>query len=270
MTSLNYFAIGSMINPVSFRARGLKGTECQPAELLDHKIVFQGRSGMASIKDSVGESLHGVIWLCDDTDMEKLDEIESVYDRITATARLYNGKHIECVVYKFNETRLEERRMKVADEDGDPSERYLEIMIEGCIHHRVKSSYIDWLKAHPRKSRTPEDQWKSYAEAPVGVTMTAKELAIHNGKDGNRLCYAFNGKVCEVAEGCPPNVIHIMAGGNPDVAFFCAKIFYDPKYGDPATPVAMDDEHRRCMEDYMLFLFGDEINGLTQVIATLI
>ena len=259
-----------MINPVSFRARGLKAIECQPAELLDHRIIFQGRSGMASIQDAEGESLHGVIWVCDDTDMKKLDKIESVYDRVTANARNYNGTTIECVVYKYNEDRLEEARMKVAGEDCDPSERYLEIMIEGCVHHHVKSSYIDWLKAHPKIPRTPEAQWKSYAEAPEGVTMTVEELSTHNGKDGNRLCYAFNGKVCEASKGCPPHPAQTLSAGNPDAAFFCAKMLYDPKYGDPATPADMSDKHRRYREDDILFHLGDEINGLTQVIATLV
>jgi len=92
--------------------------------------------------------------VCDDTDMKKLDKIEMVYDRVTANARLYNGTTIECVVFKYNEVRLEETRMKVAGEDCDPSERYLEIMIEGCVHHHVKSSYIDWLNAHPKNPRT--------------------------------------------------------------------------------------------------------------------
>ena len=58
--------------------------------------------------------------------------------------------------------------------------------------------------------------------------------------------------------------------GKPDLAYDCAKILYDPKYGDPATPGEMGDEHRRCIEDEILFQLGDEINALTQVIATLV
>ena len=283
---LYYFAIGSMINPVSFRARGLTATVCKPAELMRHRIAFRGRSGMASVEDVVpaegkdtdmgakeregkgkgggdghgngngsgngngngngdgkdadtgmnqdaGErersgdifdpsrSVHGVVWLCDEADMAKLDAIESSYDRVAARARLYDGVEVDCTVYKYNEVRLAEynskkkKKEKEEEEEGDglPSERYLEIMIEGCRHHNVSPSYVEWLRAHGKIARRDEKLWASYPDAPAGVTMSMEELATYDGKGGARLCYGFNGKVCEVPDGCPVHPMHGIAGG---------------------------------------------------------
>lgn len=59
-------------------------------------------------------------------DMVKLDKIEATYIRETAKAIDYNGNSYEATVYtRVNATRGPEH-------DKDPSERYLDIMIEGC------------------------------------------------------------------------------------------------------------------------------------------
>ena len=52
-----YFAIGSMLNPVSFAARGLTAADSKPAELLDHRITFRGRMGMAGVEPATGASV---------------------------------------------------------------------------------------------------------------------------------------------------------------------------------------------------------------------
>jgi gamma-glutamylcyclotransferase (GGCT)/AIG2-like uncharacterized protein YtfP len=128
-----YFAIGAMLNPVSFHARHLTASASKPAELLDHEIEFKGDLGMAGVVPSKGKSMHGCVWECSEETMRKLDVIESTYDRVPATARLYDGVEIQCTVYKFNEAGV----TAMGGKDCPPTERYgarfpTEIYTRGC------------------------------------------------------------------------------------------------------------------------------------------
>jgi len=49
-TYVNYFAIGSMINPVSINLRDIYPIKSLPAELYGYELVFVGLGGMASIE----------------------------------------------------------------------------------------------------------------------------------------------------------------------------------------------------------------------------
>lgn len=42
-----YFAIGSMMNPISLANRNIVPVESKPGELLDYKLYFFGNFGMA-------------------------------------------------------------------------------------------------------------------------------------------------------------------------------------------------------------------------------
>ena len=142
--SHSYFAIGSMINPVSLKGRDLVPQKSEPAVLLDHKLYFFGEMGMAEAIACEGLSFHGVIHTADDDFMAKLDKIEMSYNRKTAKAQLYDGSIREVTVY----CRPEDipRNPEV---DWHPTQRYLEIIMEGCKHFGVKAEYIDWLRSHP-------------------------------------------------------------------------------------------------------------------------
>ena len=86
-----YFAIGSMMNPISLKGRNLVPLESRPAELLDHKIEWFGAEGMATATPTPGESIHGVAHLMTEEDMLELDKIEMVYDRNEATCKYYDN-----------------------------------------------------------------------------------------------------------------------------------------------------------------------------------
>ena len=94
-----YFAIGSMVNPVSLRNRNIFPLESRPAELLDHNLNFFGSIGVAEAVVEEGASFHGVLHQLDAATMEKLDTLERDYVKKTATARCYDGTLIECLVY---------------------------------------------------------------------------------------------------------------------------------------------------------------------------
>ena len=98
-SSVWYFAIGSMVNPVSLRNRNIFPQESRPAELLDHNIHFFGSIGVAEAVVEQGASFHGVLHQLDAATMEQLDTLERDYVKKTATARCYDGTLIECLVY---------------------------------------------------------------------------------------------------------------------------------------------------------------------------
>ena len=59
-------------------------------------------------------------------------------------AKLYDGTEIKVTAY----TRPVDKE-RGHHKDKKPTQRYKEIITEGCEHFGVKQSYIDWLKNHP-------------------------------------------------------------------------------------------------------------------------
>ena len=49
------------MNPVSLENRELFPIESKPAEILDYKLVFFGKLGMAEAFPEEGQSFHGVV-----------------------------------------------------------------------------------------------------------------------------------------------------------------------------------------------------------------
>ena len=87
-----YFAIGSMMNPISLSARGIKPIQSRPAILLDYELRFFSVMGYAVAKPSKGKrNFHGVIHTVSDADMKTLHEIEHIYEPKQAIAELYNN-----------------------------------------------------------------------------------------------------------------------------------------------------------------------------------
>ena len=120
-----YFAIGSMMNPVSLKGRNLHPIESNPAELLDYELGFFGAMGMAFAKPGKGKPFHGVLHKMTQKEMLILDKIEFVYTRTKAKAKLYDGTEIDCTVYA-NPKPTDGRTSY--DVNKPPTERYIDIM----------------------------------------------------------------------------------------------------------------------------------------------
>ena len=101
-----YFAIGAMMNPTSLAGRQLSPKASVPALLLDFRLEFLGKMGMASATPAPGESFHGVLHRMAEPDMVRLDAIEAIYDRCPARCRLYDGGEQECTVYSMSPEKL--------------------------------------------------------------------------------------------------------------------------------------------------------------------
>ena len=87
---------------------------------------------MAEAIPEEGASFHGVLHKMTATDMAALDKIEMSYDKILAKVRLYDGTIKDAVVYCRNNV------TRGPDVDKPPSERYIDIIKEGCILRGVK------------------------------------------------------------------------------------------------------------------------------------
>jgi len=87
-----------MMNNISLSGRSLNPIESKPAIIIDYKLIFMGRGGMAAAVHDEGSSFHGVLHLMSSDNMIILDKIESGYNRETAKAKLYNGEIKECTV----------------------------------------------------------------------------------------------------------------------------------------------------------------------------
>ena len=94
-----YFAIASMMNLISLKARDIVPKESKPGELLDFELIFYSIKGMAAAKPSPGKSFHGVLHKMSAKDMVALDKIEATVSRTNGKARLYDGSIVDVTVY---------------------------------------------------------------------------------------------------------------------------------------------------------------------------
>ena len=103
---------------------------------------------------------------------------------------LYDGTVKDAVIYV-----LDPAKSRPAGEDKPPSERYIDIITQGCQHFGVKQEYIDKLKSHEQQKRKdPADYQKLVV--PDGVpTMTMDDVKAADGKEGRPLYTTSNGKV---------------------------------------------------------------------------
>ena len=248
-----YFAIGSMMNKMSMKLRGLTPLHSVPGEILDYDIGFFGSGGMAVSFPSEGKSFHGVLHTMTSKDMLALDKIESVYDRTPCRVKLYDGQILSnCYVYGSD--LLQSREVSI------PTERYLQLLITGAEEHGVKESYIDYLKSLPFQPRTPPSEFlkveiPSSLQGEDVVYWTEEQLQKGDGKGDNPLYFAINGKVMEyigprdlTASGFYRFAINFSFPGKRHEVFFC-KLLYDPKYGAYDAIEDITEEHANCLED---------------------
>jgi hypothetical protein len=246
--NLDYFAIGSMMHPVSIANRGIHPISSEPAELLDHRIGFFTSQGYAEAIPENGSSFHGVIHHLTDDDMRKLDKIEQLYDRRTATARLYDGTTRTVTVYIQSDIEKEKGM-----ENGLPNERYLEIMMDGCKHYGVDPKYIEFLESHETVPRLTPDQYLSFDSVEdCDRTMSIEEVIENDGSDGKPLYFAVNGKVIEVAHDRDSKMFtdfyHMFKNMGQIGELFIAKVVYEPRFGVPDCLEDFTPEHAAYCE----------------------
>jgi len=235
-----------MINNISLALRNVFPLESHPAILREWKLVFQGAGGMANVHSCPGSYFHGVLHLLTSEQMKTLDKIEASYKHVDVQVELYDGRCVEAAVYKMDEAKIDP-----TIPNRPPSERYIDIIVRGCVHYGVAQSHIDWLKEQhfvPRKS--PKDYNK--IPTPPSIFFTQQELSTMDGLEGRDMGYSMNGKVLKFV-GTPQQKLRFAFVTNnyagTDATLRVARMLYEPLYPVAESLDKMPLEHRSYCED---------------------
>ena len=162
MDFVEYFAIGSMMNPISLKMRGLNPRKSRPGILRDYELIFVMAHGMAaarkadSVQNDSKKSIHGVLHQVSRAEMDILSKSESTYVKeekvIIHTYRSVNdstesdlSKHmeklsnmngcekVEAVVYVLNNDIVATDPERFSE--NPPGERYIDILRDGAHYH---------------------------------------------------------------------------------------------------------------------------------------
>jgi phage replication-related protein YjqB (UPF0714/DUF867 family) len=131
-----YFAYGSNLCVEQMVRRCPAATNARPATLADHDWLINQR-GVATVERFAGTHVHGVVWDLSDRDLATLDHAEGVpvrYHRDRLTVHTSDGPS-DAWIYVDHRV-----------ETGAPRPGYLERIIDGAIHHRLPSGWIDFLR----------------------------------------------------------------------------------------------------------------------------
>lgn len=86
-------------------------------------------------KGSETDEIHGVTFCTNQEGMKKLDDQERGYEKITVTLDAYDGRTLQAFMY-FKEKE---------GGGGNPSSRYLNVLIKGAKDANLKADYIERL-----------------------------------------------------------------------------------------------------------------------------
>jgi gamma-glutamylcyclotransferase (GGCT)/AIG2-like uncharacterized protein YtfP len=147
----HYFGYGSNMDLTALRAKGVEPRRSVPAELPAWRLRFNVRhwfrheGGMANVEPSnaAGDRVLGVLHLCDDEHLARLDALEAYgvgYDRIPVLVRTTAGS-VAAMTYQGLPAAL--------DDSCLPTRRYMNILLRGAERAGIDPAYVADLKRHP-------------------------------------------------------------------------------------------------------------------------
>jgi len=152
MSKKRYFAYGSNMSTERLRERVPSAKALGRAKLPNKLLVCNKKSkdgsGKANLIDSTGDTVWGVLYEVDPTELNRLDIVESGYTRIILEVITDQDSSVEAYVYVSS---------KLTD-DARPYDWYKKLMIEGARKHQLPASYVKYLeqihsKPNPGKQR---------------------------------------------------------------------------------------------------------------------
>lgn len=248
-----YVGIGSMMNPHSMKARDLCPLQSWPCRCTGFIRQFWGKMGMAEISEQKGGEFHAVLHEMSDEDMKALDRMEKGYIRKSLDCYLYDGTHIVATGYQFDREKLQVNAAR------PPSERYVDVMVQGMEFHGCEQSAIDEVRNTP--NQTPRRQPHEYGVIEISADCTDciyswDDVVKSDGVGGNKLRVVFNGKVMEF---CRPVEVEQdavdrrfqleLANAGKDVTHIGSKMMYDPLFPNLSSVDEMSPEHIAYAED---------------------
>jgi gamma-glutamylcyclotransferase (GGCT)/AIG2-like uncharacterized protein YtfP len=139
-----YFAYGSNLWPNQMRMRtGAVEHVLHPprvARLENHHLVFEHLAGSGPAYANIlpgGEGVLGVIYRCNEADLERLDRYERGYDRQHVVVTDQASEAISAIVYIM--------RPHPATRAGRPNADYLQRIVQGAQQHRLPAEYIEGI-----------------------------------------------------------------------------------------------------------------------------
>ena len=268
--AVHYFAIGSMTNEVSLSLRELTPISSKPAVLRNHKLVFRGKGGMATVEEDhqyeplleqdgdlegsgFANEVHGVLHLLSRKQMMLLDQFEGGYQRKICSVITYHDEiEIQAVCYVMD------RSQWPHDICHDlPSERYLDIIAQGCAMYNVDKAWVNFIRSRkcvPRKNPT---DFQSFVSTEATVPILHWDMVQkNNGYESDDLWIVINNKVLKFTgdkNSYFPFGYFVNNGiGGTDFTLRFAKGFYEPKYKLSAwytKASELEGEHRAWIED---------------------
>lgn len=227
---VRYFVYGAMMNPTSIKLRGIHPSSSCPAKLKDYKLIFFGKNGYAEIIKEKDQSVHGILHEISENELSILDEIEVFYGWEQESVELYDGNKIDNVFVccrKYDENNTEKNEL--------PSERYIELLVDGCKRFGVDQKYIDFIRSHECIPRTSASDYEPFPvpEEASRRMFSLEEIQQADGCDGRDYLITLNGKVlkCNIEN---TFVKHWIKLGLDNLETHAARIFFDPLFGDPS------------------------------------
>ena len=168
MEFVEYFAIGSMMNPISLRMRGLNPVKSRPGILKDYELIFVMTNGMAAArkfdetKHNDRKCIHGVLHRVSRPEMDILSKSESTYViEKNVTIETYKRKYeqietddkkneekssykddeekVSAVVYVLNNEIVKTDPERFSE--NPPGERYIDILKGGAEYYGLDVSF---------------------------------------------------------------------------------------------------------------------------------
>jgi hypothetical protein len=209
-----YFGYGSNMDLTSLRAKGVEPLLSLPAELPGWRLRFNVRhffrheGGVGNIErsDDPAERVLGVLHRCDDHQLAALDAAEAEghgYRRIEVDVRTANGP-VTALTYVGMPGFL--------DEHCRPTQRYLNILLQGAIHAGLDPGYIEALRRQPLHPRSPVSSF----------TPPSGEHPVYDGTRlaGQPLLTALDGAVFDMTNARPQHEFLKGFFGGRDMTLF--------------------------------------------------
>lgn len=157
-----YFGFGSNISMVSLKAKGVEPITSIPATLYGWRLrfnvqhFFRNEGGVGNIEYTGNKSdkVLGILHECSNQSLDALDAAEALgygYNRITVSVEPTEQSAASTSIEALTYVGIPE----FIDNNCLPSQRYLNIIVNGAIKAGLNTHYIERLKAHP--VLTPKD-----------------------------------------------------------------------------------------------------------------
>ncbi|PAA92848.1 hypothetical protein BOX15_Mlig011547g5, partial [Macrostomum lignano] len=185
-----FFGYGSNMDSENLsKKKGVEVLQSTPAVLRGYKMAFS----LAAIplaepffanceKGSESDNIHGVAFETDADSIAKMDKVEMGYDKASVILEAYDGRKLDGYVY----VNKPQREVRV----GNPSGRYLRLLINGAKAAGLNKDYIARLEATPVYKPSAETLAKR--AALTSATYPTKEMTQEAlGKDLSHFVSVF-------------------------------------------------------------------------------